>query len=149
MVSLGFALVAAGIAIGAWFRPLPKNDPPPAPTYSSQQVADAKSKVCAAYAKVHSAITASSARDEGTDATSKLAFALNGRQSLLAGSAYLRTTLSHAPAAPAVLTEKVQEITDLYQELVIDYLNSMTDKEMQPTLQAGDEVALKIEELCR
>ena len=50
-MSLGIALLAIGVAIGAWFRPLPKNEPPPAPTYSSQQVADAKAKVCAAYAK--------------------------------------------------------------------------------------------------
>jgi len=31
--------------------------PPPAPVYSSQQVADAKAKVCAEYSKVHNAIT--------------------------------------------------------------------------------------------
>lgn len=149
IVSLGIALLAIGIAIGAWFRPLPKNEPAPAPTYSSQQVADAKSKVCAAYAKVHSAITASSARDMGADPTSKLAFALNGRQALLAGSAYLRTALSHEPATPTDLAAKVRTITDVYQELVINYLNGLSDQQMEQTLHAGDEAALSIEDLCR
>lgn len=148
-VSLGIALVAIGIAIGAWFRPVPKNEPPPAPTYSSQQVADAKAKVCAAYAKVHSAIVASSARDMGTDPTSKLAFALNGRQALLAGSEYLRTILSAEPAAPAALTSKIQKITDIYQELTINYLNGLTDAQMEQTLHTGDETALNIENLCK
>ncbi|WP_197048144.1 hypothetical protein [Mycobacterium paragordonae] len=149
IVSLVIAFVAIGIAVGAWFRPLPKNEPPRAPSYSSQEVADAKAKVCAAYAKVHSAITASSARDMGTDPIAKLAFALNGRQALLAGSEYLRTTLSHEPATPPGLATKVQTITDVYQELVINYLNGLTDIEMEQTLHAGNEAARSIDDLCQ
>ena len=47
-------LVAVGAAVAAWLRPMPHNTSatPAAPTYSEQQVADAKAKVCAAYEKV-------------------------------------------------------------------------------------------------
>lgn len=149
IVSLVIACVAIGVAIGAWFRPLPKNEPPRAPTYSSQEVADAKSKVCAAYTKVHTAIAASSARDMGADPTSKLAFALNGRQALLAGSEYLRTTLVHEPATPIGLATKVQKITDVYQELVINYLNGLRDEQMEETLHDGNDAARSIEDFCQ
>ena len=52
-------LVAVGAAVAAWLRPIPHNTSatPPAPTYSEQQVADAKSKVCAAYEKVQNAVS--------------------------------------------------------------------------------------------
>ena len=51
-------LVAVGAAVAAWLRPIPHNTSatPPAPIYSEQQVADAKSKVCAAYEKVQNAV---------------------------------------------------------------------------------------------
>ena len=149
LVSLGIALLAVGFAIAAWLRPAPKYQPPPAPTYSSQQVADAKAKVCAAYERVHSAITASSARDMGSDATSQLAFALNGRQALIAGSEYLRTVLSSQPATPAGLAAMVRRLTDTYQELTIDYLNGLTETQMQTPLQTGNDAALSIENSCK
>lgn len=149
IASLALALVATGVAIGAWFRPLPSHPAPAASTYSSQQVAEAKSKVCAAYSKVHKAIKASSARDIGNDPTAQLAFALNGRQALLAGSEYLRTILADAPAAPKELAATIRKLTDVFQELTVNYLNGLPDSEMEPTLRAGDEATLTIEGLCR
>ncbi|BBY20120.1 hypothetical protein [Mycobacterium stomatepiae] len=56
-------LLTLGAAIVGWFRPLQPKPPLP-PTYSAQQVADAKSKVCAAYEKAHSAVKGSAAREE-------------------------------------------------------------------------------------
>jgi hypothetical protein len=51
-------LVAVAAAVAAWLRPMPetKSAVPPTPTFSDQQVADAKSKVCAAYAEIHHAV---------------------------------------------------------------------------------------------
>ena len=62
-------LVAVGAAIAAWLRPLPHNPSatPPAPTYGEQQVSDAKSKVCAAYDKVHRVVQMNSTRSGGDD----------------------------------------------------------------------------------
>jgi hypothetical protein len=141
-------LATLAVAIVGWFRPVPAKPPPP-PAYTAQQTADAKAKVCAAYDKVHSAVKASSARDEGTDPTAQLAFALNGRQALLAGSEYLRTVLSAEPATPKDLATTVRKLTDSFQELVIDYLNGLNESQMQAPLQAGNDATLAIEGLCK
>jgi hypothetical protein len=141
-------LVTLGVAIVGWFRPVQPKPPPP-PTYTAQQTADAKAKVCAAYDKVHTAVKASSARDEGTDPTAQLAFALNGRQALLAGSEYLRAVLSAEPATPKDLAATVRKLTDSFQELVIDYLNGLNESQMQAPLQAGNDATLAIEGLCK
>ncbi|MDT5224992.1 MAG: hypothetical protein QOG19_2399, partial [Mycobacterium sp.] len=109
-MSLGIALLAIGVAIGPWFRPLPKNEPPPAPTYSSQQVADAKAKVCAAYGKVHRALILSADRNGGSDTTAILAVATSGRQVLDAGSRYLMTKLSESPATPRDLDTAMRKL---------------------------------------
>ena len=141
-------LVTLGVAIVGWFRPVAAK-PPPAPTYTEQQVADAKAKVCAAHEKVHNAIKASTARDRGTDPTAQLVFAINGQQAILAGSEYLRTTLSKQPATPNELAKTIRQLTDIYQELVIEYQNNMPDSEEQPTVQAADDATLTIERLCK
>jgi hypothetical protein len=141
-------LVTLGVAIVGWFRPLPPK-PPATPTYNAQQIADAKTKVCADYQKVHSAIKASSSRDKGTDPTSQLVFAINGQQAILTGSEYLRTTLSQQPATPNELANAIKKLTDIFQELAVDYQNGMTETEMEPTLRAGDDVTGSIEGLCK
>jgi ribosomal protein S6 len=141
-------LVALGVAIVGWFRPLPVKPAPP-PTYTDQQVADAKAKVCAAHERVHSAIKASTARDRGTDPTAQLVFAINGQQALLAGSEYLRTTLSQQPATPNELAKTIRQLTDIFQELIVEYQNNMSDSEEAPAVHAADEATLTIERLCK
>jgi len=141
-------LVTLGVAIVGWFRPIPAK-PPPVAAYSNEQIADAKAKVCAAHEKVHNAIKASSARDRGTDMTSQLVFAINGQQALLAGSEYLRTKLSEQPATPYELATTIRKLTDLFQELTIDYQNSVSEADMESALRAGDDATLTIERLCK
>jgi hypothetical protein len=144
---LGLLLTLA-VAIVGWFRPLPAK-PPSAPVYSSQQIADAKAKVCAEYQKVHSAITTNTSRDRGTDPTAQQIFGLNGRQALLAGSEYLRTVVSAEPATPSELASTIRKLADLYQEATVDYLDSLPDADMDPVVHASDEATIKIESLCK
>lgn len=151
-VSLVIALVAVGVAIGAWFRPLPDNkssSAPPAPSYTDQQVADAKAKVCGAYQKVHSAVGVSMARDGGSDRTAQLAVATSARQALLAGSEYLITTLSEQPATQPDLASAVRKLASLFQQYTVDYLNGRTNSEIEPDLRTGDQTSLTIERLCK
>src|ERR1700761_5133549 len=63
-VMLLITLVAVGAAVAAWLRPIPHETAatPPAPTYSEQQVADAKSKVCAAFDKLWHVLQVNSTR---------------------------------------------------------------------------------------
>ncbi|HSS23221.1 MAG TPA: hypothetical protein VLL82_02155, partial [Mycobacterium sp.] len=67
-------LVTLGVAIVGWFRPVPAK-PPAAPTYSNQQVADAKASVCTAYEQVRKAGDVAGARNGGSDPISILTVA--------------------------------------------------------------------------
>lgn len=150
-VSLAVALVAVGVAIGAWLRPLPNSKPIAAPTYTDQQVSAAKVDVCAAFDKVHHALVLSSGRNGGDDPTAVLAVATSGRQALDSGSRYLSTKLSEEPAAPSELATAVQKLADLYQELAISYLDGLTnsDAELQPLLNGSDDAASTIDRQCK
>jgi cytoskeletal protein RodZ len=141
-------VVTLVVAVVGWFRPVQPKPPPP-PTYNAKQIADAKAQVCAAHEKVHNAIKASSARDRGTDPTAQLVFAINGQQAILAGSEFLRTTLSQQPATPDNLANTVRKLTDIFQGLVVDYQNGMSDSELESTLRASDDATVAIQEICK
>ena len=137
-----------GVANVGWFRPTPAKPGRP-PAYSNQQVADAKSKVCATFEKVHQAVGSNFARDQGTDPNQRLLVAVTGQQALLAGSVYLQTTLSEEVATPAGLAGAVRKLIDVFQGLTIDYLNGHGSPEVDASLRAGDEATVAIESLCK
>lgn len=148
VVGLVIALLATlAVAIVGWFRPLPPERPAPA-AYSVQQVTDAKTKVCGAYERVHNAIKASTSRDRGNTPNEQLVFAINGQQALLAGSVHLRTILSEQPATPHELADAILKLTDLFQELVVEYQNNLPEAEEAPTVRAVDDITLNVERLC-
>ncbi len=150
--SLGIALLALGVGISAWFRPLPDNKSsgaPPPPTYTDQQVNEAKATVCAAFEEVHHAIHVSSARDRGNDPTANLAFAVNARQALVAGSEYLLMKLSEEPATSRELADAVRKLAGLYENLTLNFLAEVSDPEMEPLLRAGDEATSTVQRLCK
>jgi hypothetical protein len=141
-------LVAVGAAVAAWLRPLPHETPgtPPAPTYSAQQVADAKTKVCAAYEKVLKTSNVNSARTAGDDPNSQLLIAINWRQVFIASSIYLSTTLAEQPAAPPSLSTEVKNLIDLYQVVTLD---GMVGDPNDAGHNAANETGAKIQELCK
>jgi len=150
--SLAIALVAAGLAIGCWFRPLPgTNAPqkPPTPNYTGAEITDAKTSVCAAYQKVNHALSVANARNGGTDPTEGLAVATSTRQVLDAGSRYLLTKLAEEKATPTDLATAVRKLATEYQELTIDYLADVSDSDMQPSFHASDQATAKIDEICK
>jgi hypothetical protein len=141
-------LLAVGAAIAAWLRPIPHEASamPPAPTYSGQQVSDAKSKVCAAYQKVRSALAANATRTGGDDQNAQLTVAVNARQIYVASSAYLLSTLADEPATPSDLATATRRLTELFQVLTLDGLAA------NPNVQghdAADQTLSTIQELCK
>lgn len=148
-LSLGVALAAIGVAIAAWFRPLPDNKPEPAPTYSEQQVADAKANVCAAFEKVHKAVALAGARKFVEDPTANLAVATSTRQAVYVGGRYLAAKLAEEPATPLDLAHAVQMLTKSYEEASIDYLAEVDDTELSSLRRASDEAGASIESLCK
>jgi hypothetical protein len=143
-------LVTLGVAIVGWFRPAPVK-PPPTPTYSKQQVADAKTALCAAYEQVRKAGDVAGTRNGGGDPTSILAVATSTRQVLDVGSRYLITKLNTEPATPSDLATAIRKLADVYQEMTVDYLDGLSnsDPELSPLLRAGDEAHSTIQGLCR
>ncbi len=143
-------LVTLGVAIVGWFRPLPAK-PPPAPTYSDQQVAEAKAAVCTAYEQIRKAGDVAGARNGASDPTAILTVATSTRQVLEVGSRYLITKLDTEPATPPDLAAAVRKLADVYQEMTVDYLDGLSnsDPELGPLLRAGDEAHSTIEGLCK
>jgi hypothetical protein len=141
-------LVAVGAAIAAWLRPIPHETSsiPNSPTFSDQQVADAKSKVCAAYNKVQRASSANQTRNGGDDPNLQLLVAVTMRQVFEAGSAYLLKTLAEEPAAPADLAAATKNLADLYQVITLDGLaGDLND----PAHNAANEAGFTIQGLCK
>jgi len=147
-VMLVITLVAVGAAVAAWLRPIPQvtAPAPPKPTYSAQQVADAKSKVCAAYGKIHSAVDMNVGRSNSGDASAKLLSKVNMRQIFIAGSAHLFTTLADEPATPPALASEAWKLAHLLQELV---LYGLASDPAVPTNDAVNATGLRIEGLCK
>jgi hypothetical protein len=141
-------LVAVAAAVAAWLRPLPHNTSatPPAPTYSEQQVADAKAKVCAAYAKVQNATNVNAARNGGDDPNTQLLVATTQRQVFVIGSAYLMTTLAEEPAAPSDLVAAANNLAHLYQVVTLDGLVGQSN---DSTRNSANDAGFKIQELCK
>jgi hypothetical protein len=141
-------LVAVAAAVAAWLRPVP-NAPQAAahtPTFSDERVAEAKSKICAAYEKIHRASYTNSGRSGGTDPTAQLAVALNERQIYEAGSAYLFTTLNNEQATPPDLAAAARKLANVFQVLTLDNLAS---DPAQPEQDAANATASTIENLCK
>lgn len=141
-------LVSVGAAVGAWLRPIPHEKPatPAAPTYTEQQIADAKAKVCGAYWKVQNVVTVNVARTADDDPNSRLLIAVNQRQVFDAGSAYLMTTLAEHPAAPADLAAAANDLAHLYQVMILD---GLVGDRNDPAHNSADQAGFKIQALCK
>lgn len=147
-LTLVIAFVALGVAVGAWLRPAPAPGPSTeaAPTFSDEQVADAKAKVCAAYEKVRHAVEVNEPRNGGDDPNAQLLVAVNGRQIMVVGSAFLLTTLSDEPATPSELAKPVTELAELYQIIT---LNGLVGEWGETERNSAERAASMIRDLCK
>jgi hypothetical protein len=148
VVLFAITLVAVCAAIAAWLRPIPHNTSatPPAPSYSEQRVADAKSKTCAAFEKVLKTSSRNSAPAVGDDPNSQLLISVNQRQVFVISSAYLLTTLIEQPATPPDLAAAVKSLADIYQVITLD---GLVGDRNDPGHNAANETGFKIQELCK
>jgi hypothetical protein len=145
--------LVAGVATIGWLRPLQDHKPSasPTPTYTDQQVANAKADVCAAFEKVQHALDLANAHVGSTDYTTQLAAAALTHEVLDAGSRYLLTKLAEEPATPPDLATAVRNGANADQEALIGYLNglSASDPAMQPALNTSDEATATVRRLCK
>jgi uncharacterized membrane protein YebE (DUF533 family) len=145
--------LVAGLAIVGWLRPLQGHKPPAAPTYTDQQVANAKTNVCAAFEKVQQAESSarSHAHVDSNGYAADLGAAALTQVALDAGSRYLLTKLDEEPATPLDLATAVRNEANAVQEALIGYINGLTTSapELQSTLSASDEATATALRLCK
>jgi hypothetical protein len=147
--ALAIALVALVVGLVGWFRPTPHNNQLASkPTYTAQQTADAKTKVCAAFAKLDRAGGVNNALPRGSD---PVVAAVNSRQIFDVFSRYLSATLAEEPATPANLATAVREqASTLEQVVILDQEGfSNSDPELKPVVDANSASADTIRQLCK
>lgn len=141
-------LVTLGVAIVGWFRPIAPKSPTP-PTYTTKQIADAKTKVCSTYEQVRKAVVANTSRSGGEDPTATLAVSANARVALYDGGDYLSKALAQEPATPPELASAIHTLVDAYQKLAINYLSEVPDSEQQSSRDAVSNAGTAVYGLCQ
>jgi hypothetical protein len=145
--TLAIAVIAAAVAIGAWFRPAPESA---APTFTGQQTAQAKTNVCSAYTAVHQGVVRNThlADPNPNDPAGQLAIAANARLALLGGGAYLRDRVAGQPATPADLAKAVNSMADTIEQLGVGYLEGASNVVLDPLRHDLDSQIAQINKLC-
>jgi len=148
---LGVVLGLLGLGMGAaaWFRAAPP-DVAGKPVYTEQQVVDAKSGVCTAYAKGWRSlqVAGSQKKPEGPPDTLP-AVTVNGRVAEVAVGNYLINSVDANPAAPSELKKLVRTLGELYQEIVLTQLAEGSRPDVVPIAENADRVRAEIERLCQ
>jgi hypothetical protein len=148
IIAIVIAVIAIAVAIGAWFRPIPKPETPAAKTYSEQEIADAKKAVCDAYSLVNKAVVTTMNKNGGSDPTSILAVAGNARIAVHAGAQYLTETLDRYPATPSDLAQGVRDLATAFEKLTLEYLGEAPDSDQEPLLRGADDATARIKQHC-
>jgi hypothetical protein len=149
IIAIVIAVIAIGVAIGAWFRPIPKPEAPAAKTYSDQEVADAKKAVCDAYSRTDRALNATGKKSGGDDPTAIVAVAVNVRLALSESSSFLLRTLDGNPATPSDLQEQVRIAANAFQNVEIDQLGEAPQEEIDPFFKQADSADSAIKQACK
>jgi hypothetical protein len=150
-LALALALVASGLAIVGWFRPSPPPTAPPSktPTYTEQQISDAKARSCAAFDTVLKGVTLQTHGEASDDPAMRKAQAVNGQLSLVAGGGYLRDHLD--PATPAQLSADIRKTADVLSDLGANALAGAqnADQPQASLLTEAKSSFAQVQELCK
>ncbi|CKV54065.1 alanine and proline rich membrane protein [Mycobacterium tuberculosis] len=153
MAALALAVVSLGVGIVGWFHWQPHDKPSPAPsapTFTSQQISDAKENVCAAHRIVRQAavLNTNQANPVPGDPTGDLAVAANARLALYSGGDSLLRRLTAEPATPAELRDAVRSLANALQELAVNYLAGAPDSVVTPLRLALERDTRAVDPLC-
>ena len=155
LATLAIAVGALALAIAAWFRPIPEqHNPHPVsttPTFTAQQVADAKAKVCEAYKTVRQAVVTSTNRADPktSDQINELPIAINARLALYGGGDYLLKEIEKGTAAPYDLKDRVSSLANTFQVLAINYLAEKSGTKLDQLRQRMEIDTRAIDQPCK
>ena len=153
-LTLAIALVGLGVGIGAWLRPIAGEGEPPvpaAPTYTEEQIAQAKANVCEAYRLVKQVIVSNTHRSNPVpgDAIGDLATGIYGDVSLYQGGDYLLNHLIGEPALPEMLASSATSAARTMKRLAMIDLAGDPDSVRATVHHEVNEQLLHLDELCR
>ncbi|BBX47940.1 hypothetical protein GCM10009641_10160 [Mycobacterium cookii] len=150
-LALAIAVIATGLAIVGWFRPTPVAPPPHStgPTYTEQQISDAKTRACAAFETVLKGVTLQTHGQPSDDPAMRKAQAVNGQLALAAGGSYLRDRLD--PATPSELATAVRKTSDILLDLGANALAGAqnADQPQAGLLSEAQSSFAQVQELCK
>jgi hypothetical protein len=150
-LALAIALLASGLAIVGWFRPSPSPAPshPASPTFTEQQISDAKARSCAAFDTVLKGVTLQTHGEASDDPAMRKAQAVNGQLSLVAGGWYLRDHVD--PATPTQLAADIRKTADVLLDLGANALAGAqnADQPQASLLTEAKSSFAQVQELCK
>lgn len=148
------ALLALAVGAVGWFRPVQHDYRPPAPsapTYTEQQIADARSKICGAFNIARNEVSFNTNRPnpaEG-DELSTLAYATSARLAIIVAANYLLNQLAQYPAVASDLAQNVRSLANSYEEFAVRALNNEPSTALDPLRNKVDADIASIDQVCR
>ena len=145
ILGLVLGLLGLGIGTAAWFRAAPK--PAATPTYSEQQVAEAKKAVCDVYAKGMRSIRTAGSKQ--VDPADWLPVAVNTRLAEVAIANYLTNALDANTAAPSELRDSISKLAQAYQNMSLTQLADGVPLDFKSDVTVADAEVSKIDQICQ
>jgi hypothetical protein len=146
---LAVGVVALTLTLVQWFHPSSHGHG--SPSFSDQQVKDAKTSVCGAYTTVHRAVAINTHLQNPPDGgpIGPLAVATSARLALYGGGSYLRDRLTKEPATPEDLAKAVDSLATTLENLAVNYLADVPGFVQDPLRQHLDGQLVDIDGRCK
>lgn len=145
ILGLVLGLLGLGIGTAAWFRAGAKSA---APTYSEQQVADAKTAVCDAYTRGTQSlrVVASRVVDNPAD---MLPVAVNSRLAEVTVGNYIINALVENPAAPTELRHLLSEAAYGYQDIALIQIAEGPSVDYESETERVNQAVSRLDQICQ
>jgi hypothetical protein len=143
-------VIAIGVGVGGWFLSSAETAASAEDTrhYSAQQVADAKTAMCAAYAKAATSVAGAASRNSD-DPDLKFSYVVNSRLAFHVANDYFRQQLENYPATSPALTTAFQNLISAYDEFLLAQLGDSPQKEIDSASNMTKEADKAVNGACK
>jgi hypothetical protein len=149
VAALLLAVIATSLAVLGWF--FPHKSASSAPTYTDQQIKDAKKHTCETFMVVDRAVVRNSRlkNPDNGGPIGALSVATAARQAFFSGGVYLKDRVAQEPATPPDLAKSVNAMASNLEELAIGYLAGAAEFTQDELRQALDDKIKATVEICK